>query len=72
MNHDDDTHARSDAEKFATAGADRRASFASDYLHFLKRTKKWWLVPLVLILLVFGGLLILAGTGGAPFIYALF
>jgi hypothetical protein len=65
-------HGQSDAEKFAAAGADRRESFVSDYVHFLKRTRKWWLVPLILILLVFGGLLVLASTGGAPFIYALF
>jgi len=63
---------RREADAFAAAGSGQRGSFLSDYLHFLKRTRKWWLVPLILVLLVFGGLFILASTGGAPFIYALF
>ena len=35
--------------------------------------KKWWLLPIMLVLLVFGGLLILAqGSAVAPFIYTVF
>ena len=35
--------------------------------------KKYWLAPIVLLLLVFGGLIILAqGSAVAPFIYTLF
>jgi hypothetical protein len=63
---------RSQAEEFARAGAGGRESFLSDYLQFLKRTRKWWMVPLILILLLFGLLLVLASTGAAPFIYTLF
>ncbi len=40
---------------------------------FLRLRKKWWLVPLVLILILIGGLVTAAsGTALAPFIYALF
>ena len=63
---------RRGTDAFAAAGSEERGSFLADYLHFLKRTRKWWLVPLILVLLLFGGLFILASTGGAPFIYALF
>ncbi len=40
---------------------------------FLKLRKKIWLAPIIIILLVLGGLLILAqGSVVAPFIYTLF
>ena len=34
--------------------------------------KKWWLMPAVVALLLVGLLIVLAGTGAAPFIYTLF
>jgi hypothetical protein len=40
---------------------------------FLRVRKKFWLTPIVLILLLFGGLLVLSsGSAVAPFIYTLF
>jgi hypothetical protein len=40
---------------------------------FMKVRKKFWLMPIVLVLLLLGGLLILAqGSAVAPFIYTLF
>jgi hypothetical protein len=40
---------------------------------FLRARKKFWLVPLLAIMLVVGGLLVLAhGSAVAPFIYTLF
>lgn len=63
---------RSQSEEFARLGASARPSFLSDYLYFLKHNKKWWLLPLLVILLAFGALMILATTGAAPFIYTLF
>jgi hypothetical protein len=39
---------------------------------FMKQNKKWWLLPLILTLLVFGVLVLLSGSGLAPFIYTLF
>ena len=43
------------------------------FLRFLLERKKYWLIPLVLTLLLFGGLLLLAeGSAVAPFIYTLF
>jgi len=40
---------------------------------FLKVRKKLWLAPIIAIMLVFGGLLVLAqGSVVAPFIYTLF
>ncbi len=45
----------------------------ADYLSFLRQQKKWWLLPIVLFLLLFGALIVLTqGSALAPFIYALF
>jgi hypothetical protein len=39
---------------------------------FLKENKKWWLLPIVAVLLLFGVLVLLSGSAVAPFIYTLF
>jgi hypothetical protein len=39
---------------------------------FLCVNKKWWLAPILVILLLFGVLVFLSGTAAAPFIYTLF
>lgn|GEM_PF-399082 len=39
---------------------------------FLCENKKWWLLPILICLLLFGVLLLLAGSGAAPFIYTIF
>ena len=47
--------------------------FIKDLWGFLKERKKFWLLPLIIILLVFGGLIVLtSGSAIAPFIYTLF
>jgi hypothetical protein len=47
--------------------------FLHDIWNFLKSRKKFWLLPMVLTLLLFGLLLICtSGTAVAPFIYTLF
>jgi hypothetical protein len=47
--------------------------FLSDLVGFLKTRKKFWLLPLILVLLLFGGLLVFtSGSAVAPFIYTLF
>ena len=49
-----------------------RGSLAAEFWHFLKHSKKWWLLPIVVILFMFGILVFLSGTAAAPFIYSLF
>ncbi|MCA9084505.1 MAG: hypothetical protein KDA81_10645 [Planctomycetaceae bacterium] len=39
---------------------------------FIKEEKKWWLTPIILVLLGIGALVFLTSTGAAPFIYTLF
>ena len=47
--------------------------FVREYLAFVKARKKYWLLPILLVMLILGLLLALAeGTAVAPFIYTLF
>jgi hypothetical protein len=43
-----------------------------ELVDFLMHNKAWWLTPIILVLLLVGLLIVLAGTGAAPFIYPLF
>lgn len=48
-------------------------SFLAEFWHFLKVRKKFWLLPMVIMLVLFGGLIVLAqGSAVAPFIYTIF
>jgi hypothetical protein len=48
-------------------------TFLAELWQFLKVRKKFWLLPIILVMLLLGGLLILAqGSVVAPFIYTLF
>jgi len=44
-------------------------SLVREFLDFLRHNKKWWLLPIIVVLLLFGVLIFLSGTGAAPFIY---
>jgi hypothetical protein len=47
--------------------------FFLEFLAFLRDRRKYWLAPVMLLLLVLAGLVVLAkGSAVAPFIYALF
>ena len=47
--------------------------FAVELWMFMRERKKFWLLPIVIMLVVFGGLVVLTqGTAVAPFIYTLF
>ena len=54
------------------ARSQRQGNTGTELWHFLRRTRKWWLVPILLVLLTFGVLLFLSTTAAAPFIYTLF
>jgi hypothetical protein len=49
------------------------ADFIKEFWEFLNIRKKYWLLPILIILFLFGGLIILSqGSAIAPFIYAIF
>lgn len=47
-------------------------SLIAEFWEFLCTNKKWWLLPILFVLLLFGLLIVLAGSPAAPFIYTLF
>jgi len=48
-------------------------TFLMDFWGFMSERKKFWMLPIMIVLLGVGGLLILAqGSAVAPFIYTLF
>jgi hypothetical protein len=58
---------------FEKAAAETRdVGLVTELLGFLKATKKWWLLPIVLVIALFSLLIFLSGTGIAPLIYTLF
>tara|TARA_B100000131_G_scaffold304054_1_gene328685 strand:+ start:1750 stop:1899 length:150 start_codon:yes stop_codon:yes gene_type:complete len=47
--------------------------FIKEFINFLKIRKKYWLLPIIIVLVLFGGLIILSqGSAIAPFIYTIF
>jgi hypothetical protein len=53
--------------------ADRKEpGFVAEFVEFLGENKRWWLLPIVILLCAFGILATLASSGVAPFIYTLF
>ena len=47
--------------------------FLKEFWEFLKERKKYWLIPIIIVLVLFGGLIILSqGSAVAPFIYTIF
>jgi len=50
-----------------------RQSLFREFLGFIAHEKKWWMIPLVVVLLILGALIIFAGSSPlAPFLYPLF
>ena len=50
-----------------------KSQILGEFLQFLKQEKKYWLAPIVVVLVLFGLLLVFAQSSAvAPFIYSLF
>lgn len=47
-------------------------SLLREFWDFLRQSKKWWLLPILVVLSLFGLLAFLSGSAAAPFIYTLF
>ena len=58
--------------RFEEASQQGSGNIASEFWQFLSQSKKWWLLPIVVVILLFGILVFLSGTAAAPFIYTLF
>ena len=63
---------RPSSEFEKAAAAQSSGGFLRDLWDIIKMNKKWWLVPIIAMLLIFGLLILLSSTGVAPFIYTMF
>jgi len=61
-----------DANEFEASAQGKRVSLMREFWDFLKHNKKWWLLPIFIVVLLLGLIVLLAGTPAAPFIYPLF
>ena len=50
----------------------KQAGLLTEMWDFLRHNKRWWLTPIIIVLLAFGVLIALGSTAAAPFIYTLF
>ena len=60
------------ARKFEDAARKKSTGPLGELWGFLRANKKWWLLPIIVVLVLMGALIILSGTAVAPFIYTLF
>jgi hypothetical protein len=61
-----------DEHELRQLASEERVSFLAELFAFMREHKKWWLLPIVVTLLLFGALVLLSGTAAGPFIYTLF
>lgn len=54
------------------ASQETESSIVGELWFFLKNNKKWWLLPILTLFLLFGLLMLVSGSGAMPFIYTLF
>ncbi len=66
------TESQHTAEDFARQAKASSHGLVREFYDFLRHNKKWWLAPIIVVLLLVGSLIALSGTAAAPFIYTLF
>ena len=59
-------------KKFDEIEKDSNRSLLGELWTMLLENKKFWMIPIILTLLLFGILVIIGGSSSAPFIYTLF
>jgi hypothetical protein len=61
-----------DNNEFENASKGKQSGIVSEFISFMLANKKFWLLPLIIVMLALGLLIMLGGTAAAPFIYTLF
>ncbi|MBI4512185.1 MAG: hypothetical protein HY698_21310 [Deltaproteobacteria bacterium] len=59
-------------DEFSREADKEQSGLVGEMIAFLRQNRKWWLVPIVVVMALLGLFVVLAGTGAAPFIYTLF
>ncbi len=63
---------RKQESEFEKAKEGKQASLLREFVDFVLENKKWWLVPIFLVLFLFGLMSVIGTTGAAPFLYTIF
>jgi hypothetical protein len=58
--------------EFERHSAAPRQGLVAEFLQFLGHNQKWWLLPIIIVLLIVAVIAVLGQTAVAPFIYTLF
>ena len=58
-----------DRDDFASQANQAQPGLLAEFLDFLIHNKKWWLTPIILVLVLVGLLVFISGTAMAPFLY---
>jgi hypothetical protein len=58
--------------EFEQAGRQKQLSLTQELALFIIENKKWWMIPIFLVIGLVGLLVLLGSTGAAPFIYKIF
>ncbi len=72
MSDETSSEYQSKGDAFAKEAEQAPTGLVREFLDFLRHNKKWWLIPIILVLLFAGILVVFGSTVAAPFIYALF
>jgi hypothetical protein len=59
-------------QEFERIANTERSSLVTEFLGYLAESKKWWMLPILVVMLGLGTLVLLTGSPVAPFIYTLF
>jgi len=59
-------------DDFLTEAESQSPSIVGEFVDFLRYNKKWWLTPIIIVLLILGAFVLLSSSAVAPFIYTLF
>lgn len=59
-------------EEFERIGRRGRTGVVAEFAAYLRETKKWWMLPILIVMLGLGVLVLLTDSPIAPFIYTLF
>lgn len=60
------------ASEFERHAGEAPAGLVSEFVTFLRYNKKWWLIPILLVLALLGALVFLSSTAALPWIYTVF
>lgn len=63
---------RKTPDDFARLAEQAPTGLLGEFWGFLRHNKKWWLLPILVVLVLLGALVILSSPAVAPFIYTLF